>query len=140
MKLTRKRRKDRKGGALIEFAISFPLLLVVIFGAIEVCERIFFKQSVSLVAYEGVRLAARRSATSTQVLQRCQQMLKERRIEGGEVFISPAVIDNIPTTTPITVTVRATRSTFGYGTFSSDTNSFQRSEGTAIGNATMLRE
>lgn len=67
-------------------------------------------------------------------------MLKERRIEGGEVLLSPSVIDNVPTTTPITITVRATRSTFGYGTFSSDTNSFRQSEGTAIGSATMLRE
>lgn len=140
MRTPRKRIANRKGGALIEFAISFPLLLVVIFGAIEICERIFFKQSVTLVAYEGARLAARRSATSNQVLQRCQQMLKERRIEGGEVLLSPSVIDDVPTTTPITITVRATRSTFGYGTFSSDTNSFRQSEGTAIGSATMLRE
>jgi hypothetical protein len=132
--------RRRGGGAVIEFAISFPLLLIVIFGAVDICERIFFKQSVSLVAYEGARLAARRSATSAHVLLRCQQMLRERRVENGEIFITPSVIDNLTPTTPITLTIRATRSSFGMGRYSTETSSFQRTSGTVSSSATVLRE
>lgn len=143
MSLMRKRKpnhRNRKGGATIEFAISLPLLLIVIFGAIDICERIFFKQSVSLVAYEGARLATRRSATSANVIARCQQMMRERRITNGEIILRPGTIDNLPPTTPITLIIRANRSTFGMGRYSSDTGRFEQSAATVTGTSTMLRE
>jgi Flp pilus assembly protein TadG len=140
MKNSPSRKSQRRGGATIEFAISLPLLLIVIFGAIDICERIFFKQSVSLVAYEGARLAARRSATSANVIARCQQMMQERRIDNGEIILSPSSIDNLPPTTPITLTIRATRSTFGMGQYSSEAGGFQQTSGTVTGTSTMLRE
>ena len=140
MRRFRHRPPKRRGGATIEFAISLPLFLIVIFGAIDICERIFFKQSVSIVAYEGARLATRRSATTSHVVARCQQMLRERRIDNGEIILSPSSIDNLPATTPITLTIRATRPTFGMGRYSPDTSGFQQSAGTVTATSTMLRE
>jgi hypothetical protein len=132
--------RNRRGGATIEFAISLPLLLIVIFGSIDICERIFFKQSVSLVAYEGARLATRRSATSANVIARCQQMMRERRIDNGEVILSPGTIDNLPPTTPITLIIRANRSTFGMGRYSAQSGQFEQTAATVTGTSTMLRE
>ena len=84
-----RRTKNRSGIATVELAFVLPVMLILVLGTIEVCQRIFLRQSSLLVAYEGSRLAARSITSSQEVISRCNQMLTQRRIVGGSVQITP---------------------------------------------------
>lgn len=79
----------RKGIATVELAMVLPVMLILVLGTIEVCQRIFLRQSSLLVAYEGARLAARSITSSQDVISRCNAMLEQRRVVGGQVEIIP---------------------------------------------------
>lgn len=83
------RRKSRNGIATVELALVLPVMLILVLGTIEVCHRIFLRQSSLLVAYEGARLAARSITSSQDVIARCNTMLEQRRVVGGTVQVIP---------------------------------------------------
>lgn len=66
-----------------------PLLILIVFGAIEITSRLFLRQTAAVTAYEGVRLAARRTIGSETVRERCLQLLSDRRVVGAEVIVTP---------------------------------------------------
>jgi Flp pilus assembly protein TadG len=119
----------RRGGAVVELAITLPLLVIVSIGVIDICEQIFLKQSATVVAYEGARLAARRTATTAQVRRRCEQLMNERRISDGTIQITPAQVQNAATAAEVTVVVEARRQGF-----------FIRDSGAVTATATVLKE
>lgn len=82
-------RKSRNGIATVELALVLPVMLILVLGTIEVCHRIFLRQSSLLVAYEGARLAARSITSSQDVIARCNTMLEQRRVVGGTVQVIP---------------------------------------------------
>ena len=45
--------RGRRGTALVEFAISLPILFILIFGGIEIANAIFLQQFVSETSYQG---------------------------------------------------------------------------------------
>jgi hypothetical protein len=95
----RRDNKKRDGIATIELTIVLPVMLIFVLGTIEVCQRIFLRQSAVIVAYEGARLAARSTSSTQDVVTRCQEMLQQRRVTNGEVFISPVeLLEQLPGT------------------------------------------
>ncbi|MFO0924034.1 MAG: TadE family protein [Pirellulales bacterium] len=103
----RNRRRTRKGVAAVELAFVLPVLLVLVFGTIEICQRIFLRQSLVIAAYEGARLGARRNTTNAQVIDRCNTILQQRNVRGGSVTVTPANILSIATGEAITISVTA---------------------------------
>ena len=97
----------QKGAAVVELALTLPVLLMVTFGTLEVCNRMFLRQTAAVAAYEGARLAARRTVSQAQVEARCLSLLQGRRIVGGQVVISPAgdALTSLPTGGQLTVRV-----------------------------------
>ncbi len=91
----------RQGVAAVELAFVLPVLLVLVFGTIEICQRIFLRQSLVIAAYEGARLAARRNTTNTQVIDRCNTILDQRNVRGGSVTVTPSNILSISTVKPL---------------------------------------
>ncbi len=79
----------RVGAAVVELAVLIPVLFTVAFGTLEVCNRMYLRQTASVAAYEGARLAARRTITQAQVESRCLDLLNGRRVVGGTVTITP---------------------------------------------------
>lgn len=120
--------------ASVELAIVLPILLIMIFGTMEVCQRIFVRQSLVVTAYEGARLAARRNSTTQDVVTRCTSMLAERRVSGGSVSVTPNDISAVPTGTEITVTVTSPWAS------NSTTRFVIQDQGSVSVNAVMLRE
>ncbi len=57
-------RRDRRGQALVEFALVFPIVLLVIFGIIVFGLFIFYQQQLTNVAREAARFAAIHSSTA----------------------------------------------------------------------------
>ena len=54
----RRIRRDRKGQALVEFVLVFPIAVLLIFAIIVFGLWIFYQQQLTNVAREGARFAA----------------------------------------------------------------------------------
>ena len=97
----------RSGVAAAEFAVCLPVLLVIVFGSIEACTMIFLKQSLTVAAYEGIRVAVEHDATNTDVDTASNQVLTDRKVNGGTIVTVPADITTAAIGTYITVRVTA---------------------------------
>jgi Flp pilus assembly protein TadG len=64
-KKTRLKRVDRRGTAVVEFAVLSPLLFLLVMGAIDVGQYVNVSQTVSDASREGARLAAQNEMTSS---------------------------------------------------------------------------
>jgi len=78
---------------------------MLVFGSIEICQRIFLRQSAVIVAYEGARLAARGSSTNAEVVARCQQLLLSRRVRNATIATQPSNFLASPTGTELRITI-----------------------------------
>src|SRR5690606_22121939 len=106
------RRCLRRGVAAVEAAIALPLLILLVFGAIEVANGIFLTQALSVAAYEGAREAVRPGGTAEQTQERIADVLSRRGISNYAIEIEPAISDSTPRGTPITVEVQAPMNSF----------------------------
>lgn len=103
MKMNRLRR--RRGAAVIEAAIALPVVLIIILGTVEVCNGIFLKQSMLLMAFEGARVAIIPEATADDVAQQINEMGEERGIAIDTVEVLPSDFASTPMGTFIEVVV-----------------------------------
>ena len=101
----RKAKRLNRGVATVELAFVLPVMLTLVLGTIEVCQRIFLRQSAVLVAYEGARLAARSTSSNTDITTRCQTLLTQRRVIGGTVTVTPADVLSQPPGTQVQVRI-----------------------------------
>ncbi|MEM7313267.1 MAG: TadE/TadG family type IV pilus assembly protein [Planctomycetota bacterium] len=99
-------RRNRRGLAVVELAVCLPILMLLVFGTLEACSMIHLKQSLSLAAYEGARLALVPGATSADAQSQTEQILTDRRVTDFSVTVSPDV-GGSPEGTIIQVTAEA---------------------------------
>jgi Flp pilus assembly protein TadG len=64
-KWQRRRAGLRTGAAALEAAISVPLIVTIIFGAIELSNAIFLRQSLNMAAYEAAKVVTRPGTNET---------------------------------------------------------------------------
>jgi Flp pilus assembly protein TadG len=96
----------RKAAALVELAVCLPLLTLICFGAIETANAVFLKQAIAQVAYEGARVGLQSDAVEADILQRCNDIIAVRRLQGVAVSVSPENVSAATAKgTPIGVTV-----------------------------------
>lgn len=100
----------RRAVAAVEAAVALPLLVLLVFGSIEVANSIFLAQTLSSASYEGVREAARPGATAAQVNHRVAQIMQARGIHAYNVTITPASITSTERGAMVTVRVEAAMS------------------------------
>ena len=77
----------RRGTAVTELAICLPVLTLVIFGSIEMCNVMHLKQTLIEASYEGALVGSQPRATEAEILQRVQTVLTARNIAGANVSI-----------------------------------------------------
>lgn len=105
-------RNRRKGGAAVEAALTLPLILLLITATLELSTAIYLKESLTIAAYEGARVAVSRKGDNTRVIERVEEVFVQRGIStsglpvGELVTITPAA-DEAATMEPITISVRA---------------------------------
>jgi len=104
----------RRGAATVELAICLPAMVLVTLGAIESTNAIYLKQSLTSIAYEGVRLATSSGGTTADAESLCQQLLTSRNISGATVTCTSISANTAPGT-PITVNVAASVSNNSVG-------------------------
>ncbi|MEO8494398.1 MAG: TadE family protein [Planctomycetota bacterium] len=97
----------RRGVAAVEFAVILPVLLLLVLGTVEATSMIYLKQSIQIAAYEGARVALVPGSNKNNVIGACNQILKDRNVQGATVTVTPAAIKNQPYGTFIQVKVRA---------------------------------
>lgn len=105
--LQQKQKTERRGTAVVEFAVCLPVLLILVLGSIECTSMIFLSQSLNVVAYEGVRTAVKPGSTTADTLARCQEVIDERNLVDCVVAFDPANIDDLPSGTLVTITTTA---------------------------------
>lgn len=108
----RSRAANRTGAAVVEFAVLLPVMILLVFGSIEMANGIFLKQAISVSAYEGARAGSRSGGTEAEVKSRISEVLTSRGIKNQTVTISPS-LTGIARGTKVTVTVSVPPSELG---------------------------
>jgi hypothetical protein len=127
-------RANRRAVAASELAVCLPVVILLVLAMIESCTMIFLKQSLTVAAYEGVREALEPSADADDVQAKSDGVLTDRRVQGGQVVITPANFDSLAPGEFIQVTVSAPA-----GRNSAIPGSFFRGR-TLSASATMMKE
>src|SRR6476620_4182763 len=102
---------NRRGVAAAELAVCLPIVVLLVIATIESCSALFLKQSLTASAYEGVRAAIKKGATTATVQTACSQILTDRRIQSSQVTLTPASIATLKPGDFIDVPVRAASAT-----------------------------
>jgi Flp pilus assembly protein TadG len=101
------RRRKRRGVAAAELAVCLPIVVLLVVATIESCSALFLKQSLTVAAYEGIRVAIDKGTSAGNVQAVCNQVLAERRVQGGQVTLNPADITSLKPGDFLNVTVSA---------------------------------
>ncbi len=91
-----RRRKQQHGGAVVEFAVCLPMIMVLILGSIEATSAIFLKQSLVAAAYEGVREAARLRGTGDSTNALARAVLAARQVKDFRIVMNPPDPATVP--------------------------------------------
>ena len=98
------KRQFRRGVSAIEFAITAPVLFMLVFGGLELARANLIRNTCEFAALEGAREGIIPGATSERCAERAEEQLDLLGVKNAEVVIEPETI--LPTTNEITVTVK----------------------------------
>ncbi|MFO1062818.1 MAG: TadE/TadG family type IV pilus assembly protein [Pirellulales bacterium] len=90
MSAARLARRQRTGGAIVEFAVCFPIFFLITMATIETCRLIYLRQSIKIAAYECARLAIIPDITSDVLVDQCDLILSSRRLVNYQLTTVPA--------------------------------------------------
>ncbi len=79
------KRAHCRGVAAVEFAVCLPVLVLLVFGAIEASSFIFLKQSLNVAAYEGIRESVRIDSNNVKGIERAENILTARSVNGFSI-------------------------------------------------------
>jgi Flp pilus assembly protein TadG len=100
-----RQRGNRNALATVELAVCLPVIMVLVFAAIECCSMIFVDQAIHAATYEGARAAIQNSSDAAKVQQRAQQVLEGHGIVGATISCEPANVAAVANGETITVVV-----------------------------------
>ena len=99
----------------METAVALPLLVILVFGAIEMANAVFLKQSMNLAAYEAAKVVTRPGTNEALARTRCDQIMAIRKATNYTLAFSPTVTTATPRGTEVTVTLTAPATNLSYG-------------------------
>ena len=95
--------------------MTLPLLVVLVFGSMEMSNAVFLRQSLNMAAYEAAKVVTRPGNNEALARARCNEVLAVRRISTFTLTFSPTVTTATPRGTEVTVTLTASASNLSYG-------------------------
>ena len=101
----RRRSQDRKGAAVVEFALIAPLMILLTMGMMEIGRMVMVKQLLINSSREGARMAVLPGSTATEVKSQITVELEQASVSGANIVITPADLSNAPAGTSVTVEV-----------------------------------
>jgi Flp pilus assembly protein TadG len=99
----RSRQPSRRGAAAVEFALTAPILFILVFSMIEFARFNMIRHGLDTAAYEGARRGIVPGATAKDVEATAKKILTAVSTVQGNVTVTPGTLT--PTTTQVTVTV-----------------------------------
>jgi Flp pilus assembly protein TadG len=102
-------RSRRRGAAAVETAVCLPVIVLMVFGAIQASSFIFLKQSLRAAAYETARHATKVRSSNADALGEGQALLQSRGIVGARISFNVPDVSAVPRGT--TIEIQATAST-----------------------------
>ena len=106
---------SRRGTAATDLAVTLPLLVVLVFGSIEMANAVFLRQSLNMAAYEAAKVITRPGSNEALARTRCDEILRVRKVSTYTLTFSPAVTTATPRGTQVTVNLTAPASNLSYG-------------------------
>ena len=103
----RRRTRRRRGAEIVELAFALPVMTVIVFGTLELCELMFLRQSLSVASYEAARIVARPDGDAAAAEARFAQIMASRRVTGATIAITPSNLNGIARGETIRVDVTA---------------------------------
>ncbi len=100
-------KRCRPAVAAVELAVCLPLMVIFTFSSIEMCSAIYLRQTLTIAAYEGARVACHPQGLTGDAVAAAQRILTERRINGGTIATNPSNFDGVAKGTVIRVNVTA---------------------------------
>jgi len=103
--------RNRRGVALVEFAIVIPLVFLFTFGLIEMARLVMVQQALVNAAREGARLAALTTTTDPATVDTAVRTFLSSSITDAEdvntvgVSVTPSSLSGMASNTPVTVAV-----------------------------------
>lgn len=82
-------------------------MVIFTFSSIEMCSAIYLRQTLTIAAYEGARVACHPQGITVDAKLAAERILTERRIRGGTIVTNPANFDSASQGTVIQVSVTA---------------------------------
>jgi hypothetical protein len=98
-------RKNRRGAAVVEFAVVAPVFFLLVFGMIEYGRLVMVQQVITNASREGARQAVLDGATSSEVRTSVTNYLTGASIGGATVSFDPDPLAGAEFGEPIEVTV-----------------------------------
>lgn len=80
--------RKRQGAAIVEFAVTLPVLLLILFGTIEICACYSLQQTLKVAAYQGCRIGLSSESTQDLVEKQTKFILDARGIKNYVVSVS----------------------------------------------------
>lgn len=99
-----RRRIDRRGATMVEFAIVAPLVFTFFFAAFEFCRVAMIRHTADNAVYEACRVAIIPGATANEVRSEASRVLATVGINNVALSVDPSRIDR--DTDEVTVRVR----------------------------------
>jgi len=88
-------RSARSGAAAVEFAITAPILFLILFAALELGRMNMIRQTAANAAYEAVRTCAVPGATNAEGVSAATSILESIGVSNYTVSVTPAtILDN----------------------------------------------
>ena len=107
-KIRRRVYKPRSGVAVLEAAVTLPLIVLFVVALIQFVNMVFLRQKVTSACYVGMQQLAQSNATESTVQATVAAILATRGVSNATVDILPAgVLDTAPAGTEFSIRVRA---------------------------------
>lgn len=100
--------------------MTLPVIVLLVFAALEGSNMLFLRQGVVQAAYEGAKQAAKPESDLAAADQLVRQILLSRRAAPSAVTFNPANVDQLPRGTQFSLTVAVpgdVRNVTGVGPF-----------------------
>jgi Flp pilus assembly protein TadG len=102
----RRKRRSRRGSAVVELAFTAPVLFLIVFGMIDVGRAVMVQNLITNAARDGARAAALDGATAETIQQNVVDYLAASSVPGASATVSPNPLTNASWGDPVSCTVQ----------------------------------
>jgi len=97
----------RRGTAMVEVAVCLPVIIILVFGSIELAHYIHLKQDLTICAYEAAKVAAKEGKSQQDVLNRFNEIVIAKKLQNVTLSIAPNLNGHLVPGDQITVIATA---------------------------------